>query len=532
MNGAPRALRLLTLGLGLLASCLGASGAGVTLITHGYNGDVNGWVTGMADEETVYPKFPGTNFTEYTIVLGINNGSYTISTSRTRGIAPLQTQSGEIIVKLDWSQLAGGVFSTYSTYAVAGVAASALLQTNLITELGGRALVELPLHLVGHSRGGSLISEVSRILGTNGVWVDHLTTLDPHPLNNDGFSDPVTGVDAPVRTYVNVLFHDNYWQDLGGGFYDPTGEPVAGAYIRQLTSLSGGYGNTSSVSPYHSNVHLWYHGTIQLTTPASDTEASIGTSERSTWWVSSETKGTNAGFIYSLIGGANRLSTVQPLGPGFSAIRDGYNQYWDLGAGVFNNRITLASNSGTWPSLIKLNRTNTAAVAQGQSASLRFYYQWAKPGTSQGTLNLYLDDDFNPLNTNGRLIGQLAITGTGANAVNTGIINGYLNLTNAPLGRHWIYGKLVAGGRTRYLYAPESINVLPPGPPTVDIAVVAPETVEIGINGVAGEQLVLQTSLDLSTWQSIATNTLSGSRWTYTVAPATLGHQYFRASKL
>src|SRR5260370_37565220 len=70
--------------------------------------------------------------------------------------------------------------------------------------------------------------------------------------------------EAPVRTYANVLFHDNYWQNLGDGLFDPDGEPVAGAYIRQLSNLSGGSNNTGAVAPYHSNAHLWYHGTINF----------------------------------------------------------------------------------------------------------------------------------------------------------------------------------------------------------------------------------------------------------------------------
>jgi len=58
-----------------------------------------------------------------------------------------------------------------------------------------------------------------------------------------------------------------YWQHLGDGLFYANGESVAGAYVRQLTNLNGGYSSS------HSDAHLWYHGTIDWNTPASDTEA-------------------------------------------------------------------------------------------------------------------------------------------------------------------------------------------------------------------------------------------------------------------
>ncbi|HYG35991.1 MAG TPA: hypothetical protein VEC99_14470, partial [Clostridia bacterium] len=223
-------------------------GAGVTFITHGLNGDTDGWVTGMANQLPKYSRFPGTNFTCYKAYFSSSGGQYYLTATRVAGTPPLAGGTGEIIVKFDWSQLADG--NSYNTYQIAAAAVPALLSTNFIAELGGHALAEMPLHLIGHSRGGSLVCEISRLLGTNGVWVDHLTTLDPHPLNNDGFTLDAflySAVDAPARTYANVLFHDNCWQKLDFLVY---GEPVAGAYVRQLYNLSGGY-----QSP-HSDAHL------------------------------------------------------------------------------------------------------------------------------------------------------------------------------------------------------------------------------------------------------------------------------------
>jgi len=475
----------------------------------------------MADRVPIYPTFPGTNFTTYKLTFTSTGGSGFYQWSRTNGSPPSLTDSGEIIVKLDWSSLAGG-FAFTSTTNVAAAVSTVLLMTNAISELGGHALAEFPLHLIGHSRGGSLISEISRLLGTNGVWVDHLTTLDPHPVNNDNFSDPLIGTDAPVRTYENVLFHDNYWEDINSY---PFGEAVNGAFVRQLYTLSGGY------SSAHSDVHLWYHGTIDWRVPTSDTEASLTSTERQTWWTAFEKSGTNTGFNYALIGGGNRLSTNQPVSAGFGAIRDGFNQFWDLGAGTFSNRTTFPSNNGDWPNLIRFNRNEANSVAQGQTTAVTYYYQWAQPSTSTATISFYLDNDANPLNTNQTLLKQIAVPGTGASAIGIGATTLALDSTNASPGIHTLFAKITAGGRTRYLYAPEAIQVtLARTPPTLDIAKLNATQFLIGVNSPAGQTVVIQDSTNLAAWSSIATNTLITNRWVYTnTPPANPGLRFYRA---
>ena len=510
--------------------------AGVTIITHGFEDDTSfpTWVAAMADQMPTYfhDRFPGvnTNFTTYRLVITHSGSSYYFSSSRTNGSSPFTTGAGEIVIELDWSSLSGHLSDSYaSTYNVGWAVSQILMLTNAIAELNGHPLTDFPIHLIGHSRGGSLIAQISKVLGTNGIWVDHLTTLDPYPFNNDGNIDPALYVDASAdKTYANVLFADNYWQDLGlGAPLDPDGEPVSGAYMRQLTDLVGGYNDVDLFSSYHSNVHLWYHGTIDFDAVASDGSASVASTERQNWWVNSEDEGLISGFYYSLIGGGNRMSTVEPVGQGFSAIVDGYNQWWDLGAGILNpNRTILPSNNGTWPNIIKFDVIGTNIVTAGNLISTKLYYQYG--GSSNLTTQIYFDQDFNPYNSNSVPVLSLQPPTTG-----TGSVNYYSNLglttTNLPPGVYSIYAKISDGKHTRYLYTPELVEVVSSQqPPVLDISKLNSTQFRIGVNGVSGQTIALQVSTNLQTWLPVATNTLTGSRWNYTNSlPA--NNQFYRA---
>jgi hypothetical protein len=410
--------------------------------------------------------------------------------------------SGEIVVKLDWSTLSS--FGGASTTTVAQTAVNALLATDLIPELGGRSLVELPLHLIGHSRGGSVVTEMARLLGAEGIWVDQVTTLDPRPVATFG--------DAAVTTWTNVFYADNFWQDMGDGIIVPNGQSLFGAYNRKLLDLNGGYSSS------HSDVHLWYHGTIDLATPASDTQATITATQRSTWWTSTEMAGAAAGFYYSLIGGGDGLSSVEPAGAGNGMISDGFNKNWDLGGGVAANRTALPADAGVWPDPILFALGNTNTIAAGDSFDATLYYQAGASAAGEIDLGIFLDVDYNPYNGNEIEVDEETLPRTGISAVSVNALNATVDAAAVPPGNYSVFARLNDGGRTRYLYAPQPLTVTPSlQPPSIDAAslLLSDGVMHFDVYAFPGQEVTVMASIDLVNWVPLQTYTFTGTIWEF-----------------
>ena len=71
--------------------------------------------------------------------------------------------------------------------------------------------------------------------------------------------------------------------------------------------------------------------------------------------------------------------------------------------------------------------------------------------------------------------------------------------------------------------------IVPRQPPTLEIVKLNASQYRIGVNGEAGQTVILQNSTDLTAWTSIATNTLATNRWDFTnTPPGSPGARYYR----
>jgi len=157
------------------------------------------------------------------------------------------------------------------------------------------------VHFIGHSRGACVISEAIRRLALAGIPVDQMTTHDPHPVNGtlDARYDFDWGDPVPVR-WSNVAWADNYWRADGGGLFsglDFDGIPLEHVYNTHLIESAL---NCCAYFFAHSDVHLWYHGTVDLSPTPSDGEQTTTAQMRATWWPEGYSQ---KGFFYSAIGG-------------------------------------------------------------------------------------------------------------------------------------------------------------------------------------------------------------------------------------
>jgi len=395
--------------------------SGVTLVAHGQaSGGLAAWVPAMADAIEARLAEP---VTRLAITVTESGGSVTASAVMS-GPAPDATASGEIIGYIDWSSLAGGLFSpTNDTYEVADAVAALMLSPTGVPGFG-HALVELPIHLLGHSRGASLISEIARDLGRAGVWVDHLTMLDPYPRSGD----------APAGVAQTVAFADNFYQTSS---FIVNGFPIDGAIDRHLPSMTGGY--TSGTDPNHSDVHLWYHGTIKTEGDAFDGEATLADADRPSWYDAGEALGQTAGFYYTRFeGGPLPAAGLHPA------------------LGGTESREAPDDANATQPSIVSFGFGSALpnSVISGARVPLDFI---ADDADSGATITFVLDTDRNPYNGNdAATIGMSSIGATPGAALSTGSFD-WLTAGTAS-GTYFVSARISDGSHTRYAYS-DSIHL-------------------------------------------------------------------------
>ena len=527
---------------------ISSSAGTVTLLTHGYNSNTKDWLTSMGNAINNYPRKVsqfGQTDSIYNIYFDQSGFPHSQRVSA-NSPSDLASTSGDIILLLDWNPYSGSLsrLVTTSTVDVAPSVATALLSPSFIPELNGAPLASLPIHLVGHSRGGSLICEISKKLGEHGVAVDQLTMLDPHPLNNDGFEnsflDNAAGpaVDGTVinGVYENVTYAEDVYE-TNDTIDTPEGTAAHGAYIRFAQPLQRipqfvtyGYGNP------HSDIHLWYHATITRSGPETgDGRATITQSGRIFWFKAFESSGLHAGYYYSLAGGGARNEQVGPANSDSGQPIDGLNHEWTsifpVSPPSFNRRpltiatsranivtVNLFGSNGRAPSLSLTNFSQGApiyyfAVTPTFNALSANIGYWIPSGGAN--IRAFVDNDQNPLN--GFSDGVPISTNIGASATRFGKTSIDLAaLANLPVGRYYVGFIIEDSVGKRYMYAPEFVLVLPDLSFTWKVSGTAEVPLfDFAIKGISNSGYALQNSSDLSNWDTIAIGTLSPSPETF-----------------
>jgi hypothetical protein len=288
-------------------------GGNVTLITHGFGnsaGDTNKWLWNMAYRIGDYEKrsfeFGGnTNRTFY--VMYFDNGL--LKSKLLFGSKPSKNRSGDITIVLGWDPYSGDISAFVgndkikSTVEISNQVSEFLMTDGSFDGIIG-PISQFPIHLIGHSRGGSLVCEIGKRLGEWGIYVHQITTLDPHPFANDGFSG-ISVQDGSAKNGIqkNVIFADNYYQRNG----DPFGNNPEGTYVNGAANIDLSDEVLSQVTlgtHSHSLVRFWYYTTLfEKPIFTTDGELSLRQSDRTKWFKWYDTNGITSGYAYSFRAG-------------------------------------------------------------------------------------------------------------------------------------------------------------------------------------------------------------------------------------
>ena len=351
--------------------------------------------------------------------------------------AAATTDTPEITILMDWSALAGSLTGGYtrSTGDIAAAVAEQLVIDDFLPGLS-QPVATLPFHLLGHSRGAGLVGELARELGERGIWVDHVTTLDPHPI--DGIREPwllnLDFGDAPMTAWSNVAFWDNYWRSEGdNALFDVTGEPIPqthNVHLNENLLADGGYGLE------HLDTHLWYYGTINT---SEDPPAFNGDVEVPNHWYGGVHPTRDAtGYAYSRVIGYERANEGLSSALGGSA-----------------NRISVNQATANWPNVLHLELNAPGSTLEvGDSFSVDFLYQDVD---SSADVFFSLDTDRNPFNADLTRLSQTTVAASTSFA--SGTSNPAISTTGLAPGEYYVLATIDDGSQQRHSYLERPITL-------------------------------------------------------------------------
>lgn len=383
--------------------------AGVTVMTHGLAGNITGWIKSAA--AGINKRLDGQGSVYILKVTGdlLGRDTEIASFKRESGPDPRTSPVTEIIIKLDWTDIDSNLTSTEDV-------GEEVAEFFMSSPGGGLPpLASLPIQFIGHSRGASVGTAFAKELGRRGIWVDQLTTLDPHPV--DALDD------QEMKSWTNITFADNYWREGDSVSVEPNGEHVAGTYEGDLNDTV----QKDHVGSVHMAVTGYYHGTID-TSATSNGDAKILNS----WYGTTTSKPARdqTGYAFARLGGVAR--PVNGLSPVF---------------GGSATRVDVGQKNSQWSNADDVQAIDRQTTI-GERIRLRFRIQDRDTGSN---VTMFLDRDRNPLNdNNARKVA--ARDYAESDAVTTVRIDG--SSSGVEPGKYYVYTKSTdAGGHVRYAYS-------------------------------------------------------------------------------
>jgi len=433
---------------------------GVTLITHGYESVFStypGWVDSMAaqvaDRIAAVNHGAASQVAEFKMTIGYTLGGRAVTgwdfdeknfkPDPDRCYDPKSfdlknSLGGEAIICLDWSALAS--FPAENASTVAQLVADYLSSPDLGTL--GLELLGSPIHLIGHDSGGVVVSDLAKDLGQQGLWVDQVTTLDANPPSS-------------ILAWSNVAFWDNYWQSR----YKPSGAAIPGTSSNHGAQSGDGMvfpaeGYTSPIEGGHSNIHLWYQGTIDTThdwITDGTGDATVGFyaagASDDHWYGGANPPRTTSGYAFSRI--ARSVQPIERASEGVSTSLDGHGP----------SAVVPSSPGPTpWPNIITL-ATASQDVHVAVNGQFHVSY-WRENDCSSAHTQFFLDPDQNAFNGNEILIGDGSESQTARSPASRECD---LNIHNTSVvaGRKYYLYAVIDDGRMRYCYASGTVTIDP-----------------------------------------------------------------------